>query len=120
MTKIQKTIFDTVAQSGGHVTAEQVLCLARQVHPSVSLSTVYRNLNIFADAGKIRRIQRTTGADYYEKNLVPHDHAYCLKCGKVSDFFVAGLKSYLANKFEHPIVSFELLVNYVCPDCLDK
>lgn len=120
MTKIQESIFQIIARSNGHMTANQVLALARQIHPSVSLSTVYRNLNIFADAGKIRRIIRANGADYYERNLIPHDHAYCEKCGRVSDFVIPDLKDFLARNFEHPIVSFELLVNYVCPECTGK
>lgn len=120
MTKTQKSILHIITQSCGHMTAEQVLAATRQMHPSVSLSTVYRNLNIFADAGKIRRIQRANGADYYEKNLVPHDHAFCVKCGSISDFTISGLQDFLKGNFEHPILSFELLVNYVCPECLDK
>jgi Fe2+ or Zn2+ uptake regulation protein len=120
MTKIQESILSTIAASSGHMTADQVLVELRQLHPSVSLSTIYRNLNIFAAAGRIRRIQRATGADYYEKNLAPHDHAYCQRCGKVSDFVIPGLTDFLTENFEHPIVSFELLVNYVCPACREK
>ena len=120
MTKIQQSIYGIISQTSDHLTAEQVLGQTRQIHPTVSLSTVYRNLNIFAETGKIRRIQRATGADYYERNLVPHDHAYCVKCGRISDFRISDLKGYLAKNFEYPILSFELLVNYVCPDCKAK
>lgn len=120
MTRIQESIYTIIAESEGHMTAEQVLTLVRQIHPTVSLSTVYRSLNIFADAGKIRRIQRATGADYFERNLLRHDHAYCVKCGRVSDFAVSGLKEFLAGNFEHSILSFELLVNYVCPECASE
>ncbi len=120
MTKIQASIFHIISQSDGHLTAEQVLALTKQIHPTVSLSTVYRNLNIFADTGKIRRIQRPTSADYYERNLLPHDHAYCVQCGSIADFKISHLKEYLAQNFEHPILSFELLVNYVCPACKNK
>lgn len=106
-----------IKDADGHMTADQVLTLIRRIHPTVSLSTVYRNLNIFADTGKIRRIQRATGADYYERNLIPHDHAYCVKCDKISDFVVSDLKDFLAKRFAYKILSFELMVNYVCPGC---
>lgn len=117
MTRIQEAILHIITGSKGHMTADQVFALVRQTHPTASLSTVYRNLNAFADAKKIRRIQRATGADYFERNLLPHDHAYCVKCGKVSDFMVPELKGFLAMNFEYPIISFELLVNYRCPEC---
>lgn len=119
MTKIQGAIFDTISRTGNHLTAEQVFATVKGEYPSVSLSTVYRNLNIFAQAGKIRRIQRATGQDYYERNLTPHDHAYCIHCGKVSDLKIGDLKEYLQRHFEHPISSFDLTVNYVCPECKD-
>lgn len=120
MTKIQASILHTISRTDAHLTAEQVLSSVRQEHPTVSLSTVYRNLNIFADTGRIRRIQRAACADYYERNLAPHDHAVCVRCGSISDFTVSGLKDFLVGNFAHPILSFELLVNYVCPDCAGK
>lgn len=120
MTEIQEAILTIIAKSNGHLIADQVLTLVRHSHPTVSLSTVYRNLTFFADEGKIRRIRRTTGADYYERNIIPHDHAYCVNCGRVSDFTMPELKSSLAKHFEYPILSFELLVNYMCPECARK
>ncbi len=120
MTQIQTSIYHIISQSNGHMTAEQVLLLVRQTHPTASLSTVYRNLNLFADAGQIRRIQRATSADYYERNLQPHDHAHCVKCGKMSDLTITGLKDFLRKDFQYPICSFELVINYVCPECAGK
>ena len=120
MTKIQQSILDTIAQSSGHQTAEQVLASVRGTHPTVSLSTVYRNLNAFSDMGKIRRIERAATADCYERNLVPHEHAHCVKCDSVSDFSILGFKDYLEKDFGHPILSFDLVVNYICDECLSN
>ncbi len=120
MTKIQESICRIVLESDDHVTAEQVLAAVKKEHPTVSLSTTYRNLNIFADTGRIRRIQRAIGADYYERNLDPHDHAYCVRCGKIMDIKIPELKGILERSFPYPILSFDLLVNYVCPACEDK
>ena len=120
MTKIQQSIYDILSHTSDHLTAEQVLGLTKRTHPTVSLSTVYRNLNHFAETGKIRRIQRAVGADYYERNLAPHDHAYCVCCGRISDFTLPDLKAYLTKNFDYPILSFELLVNYLCPECAAK
>ncbi len=120
MTRVQEAILNIVMDTGGHLTAEQVLALAKKIHPTASASTVYRNLNLFAGVGKIRRIQRAASADYYERNLAPHDHAYCVKCGRISDVTIPDLKDFLAKNFEYPILSFDLLVNYVCPECTNK
>ncbi len=117
MTQAQQQILALLQRANTHLTAEQVHTLVRKEHPSVSLSTVYRNLTQFADTGKIRRIRRAGSQDCFEGNLTPHDHAYCVLCGRVSDLRIPSLKGFLKEHFNHPILSFDLLVNYVCPDC---
>ncbi len=120
MTKIQDSILRIILRSDTHMTAEQVLVAVKQVHLSASLSTVYRNLSLFAEAGKIRRIQRATGADFFERNIEPHDHAYCIKCGRVMDLSIPALGEFLSSHFAHPILSFDLVVNYMCLDCKNQ
>lgn len=116
MTKVQEAVMDTV-QSSGHLTADQAYLKVKQVLPSASLSNVYRNLNQFADHGWIRRIQRANKADVYDKSTFPHDHVFCMKCGKVSDIKIDGLGDYIKANCNVPVESFDLVINCICPDC---
>lgn len=120
MTKIQICILSAIETAREHLTAEQVLAITRREHPTASLSTVYRNLNLFAKSGKIRHIQRATGSDFFERNLTPHDHACCISCGRISDIKVPSLLDFLKGHFDYPILSFDLMVNYLCPECESK
>ncbi len=117
MTKLQTTILDILYQTTEHLTAEQVFFRLKELMPSISLSTVYRNLNQFAEQKRIRRIQQAHKADYYEKNLIPHDHICCIRCGRITDLNVKGLSDFLQKNCDVPIISFDLTVNYLCHAC---
>lgn len=86
-TKQKQEIYSIISGKGHHYTAEQVLELAHEKDPSIGLATVYRNLNLLVDEGKIQRI---AGAGFacFDGNPVPHDHFYCTCCGKVQDIAV--------------------------------
>ncbi|MEG2003894.1 MAG: transcriptional repressor, partial [Clostridia bacterium] len=58
--------------------------------PSISLTTVYRNLNSLADDNQILRISSSAGnSDRYDRTIVQHAHVMCERCGAFFDFFDA-------------------------------
>ena len=120
MTKVQKAILDIVIQSERHLSADEVYWIAKRQFPSVALGTIYRNLNHFADSKLIRRVARAETADYFEGNMSPHDHALCIRCGQMTDIQIPRLKDFLKGQMNCSIVSFDLTVNYICPECAKK
>ena len=62
MTKYEKQIYEIVNKLTGHMTADQIFFRTeKKSYPSVSLATVYNNLNKLCEAGLIRRVS-TEGA----------------------------------------------------------
>jgi len=120
MTRVQKAILDVVVQSGRHLSADEVYWIVKQQFPSIALGTIYRNLNQFADMKLIRRVARADAADYFEGNTSPHDHALCVRCGQMRDITIPNLKDFLKSQMNGDIVSLDLTVNYICPECLKK
>jgi Fe2+ or Zn2+ uptake regulation protein len=120
MTKAQKAIYNAVTQSGRHLCADDVYWIVKQQFPSIALGTIYRNLNQLADSGMIRRVTRAYSADYFEGNTLSHDHALCVSCGRMEDLTILHLSEFLKKQMDCDIVSFDLLVNYVCPSCWEK
>jgi Fe2+ or Zn2+ uptake regulation protein len=117
---MQKAMLALLKGRKGHFTAERVLVSMRESFPTVCLATVYRNLDIFTREGKVRRISNPGGARYYEGNLTPHDHAVCLRCGKVSDVTVPGLRELVASNLNGEIVSVDMTVNFLCRECAER
>jgi Fe2+ or Zn2+ uptake regulation protein len=67
-----------------HVTAEEVLRLASEQLPGVSLPTVYATLDLLTDLGVARRVS-VGGPVLYDPRTTDHAHLRCHDCGSVTD-----------------------------------
>ena len=107
-TRQRKTILDIVQASHSHPSAEDIHTLARKAFPTLSLGTVYRNLKLLAEEGKIREVQFVSDVTRYDGMLEEHEHFYCTKCGAVTDLTptisqrnLAGLEKKLSAKIQN-------------------
>lgn len=116
MTKYGKLIFDIISNSDVHLTAEQIFFILKKTKPNVVLSTIYNNLNILCDEGRIRKVSVEGCADRYDKNT-KHDHLICKKCGAISDKTFNDLTESLSSQLGEDILSYDLKVTYICPNC---
>ena len=53
----RELIYQALCQTDEHPTAEMVYRWLKPENPALSLGTVYRNLNLLADEGVIRRME---------------------------------------------------------------
>ena len=72
-TRQRRVVFEAVIGTKSHPTAEWVYDAVRREMPRVSLGTVYRNLQVLAEEGKIRSFERG-GRIRYDGDLALHDH----------------------------------------------
>src|SRR5215470_17736285 len=69
-----------------HLTAEEVLGIARSRLPEVSLATVYNTLNELVAMGEVQQVDAGPGPTRYDPNVAqPHHHLVCLTCGELRD-----------------------------------
>lgn len=80
----KRVILDFLLKTKTHPTADEIFFNARERLPKISLATVYRNLKILKQEGKILEL-RLDKSMRFDANLKPHDHFVCNKCGKVFD-----------------------------------
>lgn len=69
-----------------HPTAEQLYNQVHKNNPTISKSTVYKNLNILLKNKVIRKIKLLNGEDRFDYIGEEHYHIICESCGKVFDF----------------------------------
>ncbi len=81
----RELVLKKVAALDDHPTAEEIYEIASRESPGLSLGTVYRNLNVLADAKRIRRVSVPGHADRFDHTLREHSHMYCARCGSVTD-----------------------------------
>jgi len=119
--KQRELVLKTVKANLIHPTALEVYGMTREVDPTISMGTVYRNLNLLAEQGKILRIKVPGGADRYDGTIEPHNHAVCTRCGMVMDynFDFDELNSQL-EKSGFKCEELNITVRGTCKNCLAK
>ena len=117
MTKQRKLIVSIIKQSEKHLSAEEIYVLAKQQMPMIVLATVYNNLNTLTDQNIIRRVSMHGQKAYYDKNVIPHEHIMCERCGEISDAHVGDLSQLLRERSGLDITSYELNLRYICDAC---
>ena len=70
-----------------HPTAEMIYFSAREINPTISLGTVYRNLKLLADEKEIMTLETEDKRLHYDGDISRHSHFICSKCGKIIDLF---------------------------------
>ena len=119
---IQKQIvLDVVNKRHDHPSAEQIYEDVVKAHPRISLATVYRNLSVLSDEGKILRIS-LSDSDRFDFNISKHNHFYCESCGKVYDVDFLYDESLddmeISNGFY--IRTHQTIFKGLCSNCLNK
>lgn len=121
---IQKElILNAVITLKSHVSADDVYEYLSKDHPSISRGTVYRNLNLLSEEGKIRKVITSDGADIYDFSLHDHYHVRCVSCGNVSDVdmdVLADMMSKIKDKHGFEFYGCDIFFKGVCPDCLKQ
>jgi len=68
-----------------HPTMEEMYDGIKKEHPSISLATVYKNVNVLKEQGVVIEINIPNGKMRYDYLARPHIHMVCNKCGSVED-----------------------------------
>ncbi|NCC24639.1 MAG: transcriptional repressor [Deltaproteobacteria bacterium] len=120
ITKQRRVILDILKSLKSHPTADELYDLVRPVMPSISLGTVYRNLEVLSSCGLARTIQGFGNKMRFDGDVSPHHHVICESCGSIGD--VWGFKidasapdGDAASDFQ--IRDFEVVFHGLCPRC---
>ena len=118
----KRVILRSVEQLGCHPTAVQIYNAVREVLPRTSLSTVYRNLGILVDKGKIKAVKGAGSEIHYDHNTDAHNHIECTVCGRVCDVYMnpVNIDTFNPETVSNFIV-LEVHMNIlgICPECAE-
>ena len=78
--KQRELVLQTLQQNVVHPTADYIYAVLHKEYPSISLATVYRNLNQLAEMNVIRKIVGLDASTRYDHNTHKHYHFICSKC----------------------------------------
>lgn len=107
----------------GHVSAESIYEGLNQAGDSISLATVYRNLNILTQLNEIKKIAHPVNGYVYDKTCVPHDHMYCIQCHALYDVphsYQKHLDEDMQKQSGWDIIAHSTIFEGICSHCLHK
>lgn len=113
-------VLEAVNKLQSHATADEIYQEIVREHPHISRGTVYRNLNRLAQAGEIRKIELSGGADRFDHICHDHCHVRCEKCGRVFDVdmeFVSGLEKNIRDPHGFQFNGYDIIFKGICPAC---
>jgi Fe2+ or Zn2+ uptake regulation protein len=118
----RQLIFDAVKELNGHVTAEQVFDHIALKYPSISKTTVYRNMSQMAESGELLRIGNFDGSYRYDHNCHDHYHFICERCKRVFDMedYFFDIYGIIQNRLGFYITSHSITFGGLCLDCKDR
>lgn len=68
-----------------HPTAENIYREVKRLHPTVSLSTVYKTLQVLKELHLVQELAFARSETRFDSNVAPHVNVLCLRCGSVND-----------------------------------
>ena len=119
MTDYERRIYELVNASHSHMTAEEVHKQLKSECPSVSLATVYNNLNRLWQEERICKISVEGMPDRYDR-IRRHDHVVCKGCGRLLDVDLGDLTAQLERAAGRPILAYDLKLIDLCQACREK
>jgi Fur family ferric uptake transcriptional regulator len=112
MTEQRRVIARVLAQSDDHPDVEELYRRCVKVDDRISISTVYRTMRLFEDAGIIERHDFRDGRARYETSPdIHHDHLINLRTGEIIEFQseeIERLQTEVARKLGYRLVDHRL------------
>ncbi|MCX7823201.1 MAG: transcriptional repressor [Syntrophobacterales bacterium] len=117
----RKTILETLRRLKSHPTAEELYSIIKPSLPRISLATVYRNLELLAEEGLIRKIfVQGSSQKRFDGNPHPHCHIQCINCGKVDDITINPILNpikFIMETKGFEVTNYHIEFSGLCADC---
>lgn len=81
----REAIYKILRSTDTHPDADWVYNEVKKEFPNISLGTVYRNIVMLKNEGKLKSLGVVKGCERFEANLHPHAHFLCNRCGRIID-----------------------------------
>jgi Fur family ferric uptake transcriptional regulator len=120
-TQQRNLVLEIIERADEHLDADEIYQRARQQSLNISLSTVYRNLQLFKEQGLIEEHQFDGMRRCYERTAPSrHHHMVCLGCGKIFEFTCPAtekIKSRLKREKGFKVTAVDVRFAGYCPEC---
>ena len=121
MTSQRKLLLKIIRDAGGHLDADELFQKAKERDPRISLSTIYRNLNLLKELDLIAERHFVEDHHHYElKDTTEHHHLVCRSCGEVFEFdslLTLQMKQDVEDTSQFQVTDIEINMQGYCLNC---
>ncbi len=120
VTTARRLVLQTLLESSGHPTAEELLASVRALAPDIHASTMYRNLEELERLGVVVHTHLGHGAATYHLATDAHGHLVCETCGvaiQAADGLFDGLARAAKERHGFTLRPYHFAVLGVCAAC---
>ena len=121
----REAIYAALSSTAAHPSAEWIYDTLKTDIPDLSLGTVYRNLSMFKQNGKIRSLGVFNGHERFDYDTSDHAHFVCERCFDIRDIqggrelLDRGVYDYIGRQCGAVVTGHNLLFFGLCRNCAD-
>ena len=124
LTPQRHMILSVIQEAGGHLSIDQILERVQERNPYVSLSTVYRTLELLRELGLVRENHLPGEQPHYETaESTEHHHLVCRRCRTIihlEDNLLGNLHEQLQQQHAFHGLTLDLVAAGYCDACWKK
>jgi Fur family peroxide stress response transcriptional regulator len=121
VTPQRTAILEAIVKLNNHPTAESIGDHIRELHPNISMATVYKVLDTLVENGLIRKVKTESGIMRYDAEMESHHHLYCSDSDRIEDYkndeLIEMLENYFAKKripgFEIDDIKLQIIGKFI-------
>lgn len=116
-------IYEVLAKTKAHPSAEMIFNELQPVYPTMSLATVYKTIDILREIGLVQVLNVGEDSFRYDADTSDHAHVRCLDCGRVEDVYgidSANVVENVSTATNYRLSGQQFYFFGTCPECQVK
>ena len=103
----------------GHMSIDDIYKSLQSKFPSISLATIYKNINAMTDIFFINEVKIPHQKSVYELTKREHSHVVCTKCNAIMDveLEVDSIVNQAKNLSDYSLEACSIVLKGICPNC---
>ena len=115
----QRLAISDALYTHGHINIDALYLLMLKNFHSISLATIYKNINLMLENSFIQEIKIPQDKSVYELIKATHHHLVCSTCKSIEDIFIdtKDIDSQVQTKSNFKISKTDFVFSGICKNC---
>jgi len=115
----QRLAIIQLMHQAGHISIDELYQKIREKFTSISLATLYKNVNTMLDVTLIREVKIAGQKTKYEIEKDAHAHIMCTSCGELKDieYDPHSILQKSIEMSQYKAENISIVISGICPEC---